>query len=342
VFITNRIGDAGFILGIYLVFTWMGSADWDAINAQAGHTNRLGTSLIAIAFLIATLVKSAQVPFSPWISRALEGPTPSSAIFYGALMVHAGVYLLIRLEPVLIHTPIIMNMISIFGVLTALYGWLSGLVQNDVKSSMMFSTTSQVGLMFLWCGLGWFELAGWHMGLHACWRAWQFLHAPSLMHMVSRPARPAPAWLRNNRWLYNAAMQRFWLENMGDAMLTRPASKLANDAQIFEEHVVNPVVGMPAPARAISSMAEWEDQKSGSVDLPEGGVGHGIGMFGKLMEGIAVVLHWFEEHLVLKGGGDALLKSLQYIGRYLTHIDQLLSQPRYLLIMIIVTFIIIL
>lgn len=341
-FVTNRIGDAGFIFGIALCYIWIGDSEWDVIATQAGQTSSLVLVLIATGFIIAALAKSAQVPFSPWIAHALEGPTPSSAIFYGALMVHAGVYLLIRLEPLLIQAPGAMMVITVLGSLTAVYGWLSGLVQSDVKSSLIFSTTTQVGLMFIWCGLGWFDIASWHIGLHACWRAYQFLHAPSLMQLVSRAARPAPGWLTANRWLYSAAIQRFWLAHIGDAMVSRPMNKLANDAQAFEEQVVNPLVGLPAQARAISSMAQWEDRKDSAIEFPEGGVGGGTGVAGKLFESIANALHWFEEHLVLKGGGEGLLKALNKIGNYFTHIDRLLSHPRYLLLMIAVTFIIIL
>jgi formate hydrogenlyase subunit 3/multisubunit Na+/H+ antiporter MnhD subunit len=341
-FITNRIGDGGFILGIYLLYTWVGSAEWDQLSGLSSEPSSLSVGLIAIGFVVAALAKSAQVPFSPWIARALEGPTPSSAIFYGALMVHAGVYLIIRLEPILIQAPAVMAVIAGLGLLSALYGWLSGLVQSDVKSSLMFSTTAQVGLMFFWCGMGWFELAAWHLGLHACWRAYQFLHAPSLMFMVSRASRPVAPWLSRQRWLFTAALQRFWLEHIGEALITRPTQKLAIDARAFDERVVNRLVGLPAQASAISSLAKWEEWKTETIELPEGGLDRGKGLAGKLMEGVASILHWFEAQLVLKGGGEGLLRSLRQVGGYLIKIDQLLSRPRYLLLMIGVTFAVVL
>jgi NADH:ubiquinone oxidoreductase subunit 5 (subunit L)/multisubunit Na+/H+ antiporter MnhA subunit len=341
-FITNRIGDGGFILGIFLIYTEIGNVQWDQLNSLANGPSALSVGLIAISFAVAALVKSAQLPFSPWIARALEGPTPSSAIFYGALMVHAGVYLLIRLEPVLIQIPGVMAMIAGLGLLSAFYGWVSGLVHSDVKSSLMFSTTAQVGLMFFWCGMGWFGLAAWHLGLHACWRAYQFLHAPSLMFMVSRAARPVTPWLGRQRWLFTAALQRFWVEHIGEALITRPTKKLAIDARAFDEAIVNTLVGLPAQAGAISSLAKWEEWKSGAIDLPEGGFGRGKGLVGKFMEGMAGMLHWFEAQLVLKGGGEGLLQTLRYLGSYLIRIDQLLSQPRYLLLMIGVTFAVVL
>jgi len=341
-FVTNRIGDAGFVLGIFMAFQWLGGIDWPQMAANAGTLDTLSADLIALAFLVAALAKSAQLPFSGWISRALEGPTPSSAIFYGALMVHAGVYLLIRLEPLLQQAPEVMGLIAALGLLTALYGWLAGLVQTDVKSALMFSTTAQVGLMFLWCGLGWMELAAWHLGLHAVWRAYQFLHAPSLMHLVSGAARPVPEWLGRSRRLHTAALHRFWVDPLADWLLVRPTRALSRDVQNFDDQVVSKAIGLPAQASAISSLADWEAQKQGYANVAEGDIARGRGILGRIMEWLATVLHWFEEQLVLKGGGEGLLEAIQRIGAYASRIEQLLAQPRYLLLLIMATFVVIL
>lgn len=155
-FITNRIGDAGFILSMFLCFLWLGDLEWSSLASKAAQLGTFKATLIASGFVIAALAKSAAVPFAPWISRALEGPTPSSAIFYGSLMVHAGIYLIIRLEPLLLQSTPMLVLLGVVGVLTALYGWFSGLVQTDIKSALIFSTTAQLGLMLLavaWAGL---------------------------------------------------------------------------------------------------------------------------------------------------------------------------------------------
>jgi NADH:ubiquinone oxidoreductase subunit 5 (subunit L)/multisubunit Na+/H+ antiporter MnhA subunit len=125
----------------------------------------------------------------------------------------------------------------------------------------MLSTVSQAGLMLLWIGLGWFELAAWHLVLHAMWRAYQFLNAPSMMHMVNRAARPVPAWLARLRWLHTAALQRFWLDPLANWLLVRPTISLSRDVQDFDDEVVSRVVGLPAQARAISSVQHWEARK---------------------------------------------------------------------------------
>ena len=342
-FIGNRVGDAGFLLGIFLAFQWLGGIDWPGLQANAGSLTPLRADLIGLAFLLAALAKSAQVPFAPWIARALEGPTPSSAIFYGSLMVHAGVILLIRLEPVLRQAPAVMALIAALGLVTALYGWLCGLAQSDVKSSLMFSTTAQVGLMFFWCGLGWMELAAWHLALHALWRAYQFLHAPSLMHRVSRPARPVPAWLAERRGLYNAALQRFWLDPLADWLLVRPTRYLARDVQNLDEQVVSRAVGLPAQDSELSALSGCGVSGKGAyVNLAEGDIVGGRGILGRILEWAASVLHWFEEHLVLRGGGEGLVRAIQRIGAFAMQIEELLSQPRYLLLLIMATFAVIL
>jgi NADH:ubiquinone oxidoreductase subunit 2 (subunit N) len=341
-FVTNRIGDAGFIMALFLSFTWTGGVEWSDILVGGFGLTSLSAGLLASGFLLAALAKSAQLPFVPWISRALEGPTPSSAIFYGSLMVHAGVYLVIRLESLFQQVPALMVLLFLIGLLTVLYGYFCGLVQTDIKSALMFSTTAQVGLMFMACGLGWFTLAAWHLALHAMFRAYQFLHAPALLQWVARPARPVPAWLQRRQWLFNASLQRFWLDNLADWLVIRPTDSLSRDLQHFDEQVVNRLVGLPGSAGAVSSLAQWEDRKRGYASLSEeGGVGYGRGVLGSLMEHVAAGLQWFEEQLILKSGGEGLLKIIQRIGIELQQIEQLLSQPRYLWLIIMATFVII-
>jgi NADH:ubiquinone oxidoreductase subunit 5 (subunit L)/multisubunit Na+/H+ antiporter MnhA subunit len=344
-FVTNRFGDAGFILGIALALLGTGSVEWPLLLAGVADMDRFSAGLIASGFLLAAMAKSAQVPFAPWIGRALEGPTPSSAIFYGSLMVHAGVFLLIRLQPLLEHTPELMWMVALVGVVTALYGFFGGLVQTDVKSALMFSTTAQVGLMFFACGMGWFGLATWYLVLHASWRAFQFLSAPAMMHLIERPTRRVPAGLRKRRFLYTAALQRFWLEHITDWLLVGPTRALARDIQSFDQQVVNRLAGLPGSAGAVSSLAQWEKLKyahSVSLDGDSGDVGRGRGAAGKLMEWIASMLYWFEEHLVLTGGDKGVRRLVLRVGDALMRVDELLSRPRYLLLMLVITFVVIL
>lgn len=335
-FITNRIGDAGFILGISLAAWWLGTVEWQGLadwasGGSAAAFDKVLARLILLGFLVAALAKSGQLPFASWIARALEGPTPSSAIFYGAVMVHAGVYLVIRLAPVLQQVPDAMIYLAVLGGATALYGWLSGLTQTDVKTSLLFATTTQVGLMFLACGLGWFELAAWHMGLHTVWRAYQFLLAPSYMHLVNEKAKPAPAWLAGRQWLYTAALQRFWIEHLAASTLLRPVQSVGRDMRDFDDNVLSHLVGMPERRRAGEENAAGEDT-----------VIRGHGLAGAFLVWTAERLHRFESHLVMQKGGGPLTRAMRGIGEYLLVFEALLERPRYLIVAIVATFVVIL
>ena len=336
--VTNRIGDAGFVLGIALAYAWLGSLEWSALPERSQSFTTLAAALLGIGFVVAALAKSAQVPFAPWIARALEGPTPSSAIFYGALMVHAGVYLLLRLAPLIEHSPALMGLLVVLGGLTALYGYLAGLAQTDVKSALMFATTAQVGLMFVACGLGWFELAAWHLALHAAFRAYQFLASPSYMHLIGGAARPVPSLLAHRQWLYTAALQRFWLEPLAERLLVRPTRELAQDMRVIDEQVVSRLVGLPEKAKAAALLDRVGQARHQGAQA----VVYGHGAAGKLLEWVADRLDHFERHLVLQAGGGRMAWLLRQVGQWLVAVESLLERPRYLLLLVMATLVVIL
>lgn len=338
-FVTNRIGDAGFTLGIFLAFIWTGGVEWAQITRGAANLDSLQASLIAVCFLLAAAAKSAQVPLSPWLARAMEGPTPSSAIFYGAVMVHAGVFLVLRLEPVFEAAPAAMAIMAAMGLVTALYGFFSGLTQTDVKSALIFSTTGQVGLMFLACGLGWWTLAAWHLGAHAILRGYQFLTAPALMHRIfDVPTRPVPEFAARSRWLYAASLHRFWLETLGHYIFVRPVTRLSADLSVFDHRVVEEIVGLPAPAmRGLSTLAEREEHRLGAGYGINGNTRRVGGLLGVLTDLFASAIHWFEERLVLQGVGTDLLTQGRRLGMRLNRVESLLTQPRYLILFVFFT-----
>ena len=337
VFVTNRLGDAGFVLGIVLSFVWLGGIDWPVVLDHAAHLTPVQATVVAGCFLLAAAAKSAQGPFAPWIARALEGPTPSSAFSYGAVMVHAGVFLLLRLEPLFEQSPPAMALLAALGLFTALYGFLCGLVQTDVKSALMFSTVGQVGLMFLACGLGWWTLATWHMAAHAVLRGYQFLSAPSLMHQTSgRRTRPVAPFLAGQRALYAAALQRFWLEPFLDWLLVRPVQNLSRDLEAFDERAVNRLVGLPSPAvRALSSLAQWEEQRLGALQRAQH-VGSAPGLFGRSTQTAAALLHVFEERWILHGVSHGWIGPGRRLGHLLNRLEQRLAQPRYAFTLVII------
>lgn len=340
VFVTNRIGDAGFILGAGLSYAWFDSVNWSNLNAAVAQMTPGEATAIALCFAAAAFAKSAQLPFTPWLARAMEGPTPSSAVFYGAVMVHAGVYLVILLRPVFEQAPLAMAVVAIVGLMTAAYAFVVGLTQTDVKSSLAFATSGQLGLMFLECGLGFWQLAEWHLCAHAVVRGYQFLTAPSLLHNVhGNPIKPVTGSIERLRWAYVASLQRFWLDPMTDWALVKPVRGLAHDLSYFDDHIVERVMGAPDPAiRAISSLAQLEEQMIGAhLDNESDEFAQGSGLAGKLTEWTSTVLHWFEDRFVLRGIGKGTVNYGRELGHIANRFEQSVLRPRYLVLFVFIT-----
>ncbi|MGZ8928556.1 MAG: proton-conducting transporter transmembrane domain-containing protein, partial [Methylobacter sp.] len=340
VFITNRIGDAGFILGIGLSYVWADSVNWTRLNALSTQMAPGEVTGIALCFVVAAFAKSAAVPFAPWLARAMEGPTPSSAVFYGAVMTHAGVYLLILLQPLFEQAPFAMAVVAVGGLTTAVYGFIVGLTQTDIKSSLVFASSGQLGLMFLECGLGFWQLAGWHLCAHGVVRGYQVLTAPSIMHNVhDTPIKPVAPVIAGLRWAYTASFQRFWLDQMADRALVKPIRRLARDLSYFDDYIVDRIMGVPAPAiRAISTLAQLEEQTIGArLDNDSNNFAHGSGLAGNLTEWAAAVTHWFEDRFVLHGIGKDAIDYGRQLGHAANKFEQLILRPRYLVLFVFIT-----
>lgn len=338
VFVTNRIGDAGFLLGIGLALLWLGSCDWQVINAAAG-LQPVQISALASCFVVAACAKSAQLPFSPWLARAMEGPTPSSAVFYGGVMIHAGVFLLIQLQGLLQQAPLMMAALVVIGLLTAIYSYWIGLSQTDIKSSHAFATTLQLGLMLVECGLDCWTLASWHLACHAVLRCYLLLTSPSLLfNTQGRPMPTVPAFLVNHRLAFMLSLQRFWLEPACDWLLIKPVKQLARDAEYLEHQVIEPALGVPAPAiNAISSLAQWEERRMGAnLDSSEDNFAQGSGLAGKLAQWTAGMSHWFETHFILQGIGRHSISWGRQLGHVANRFEQLMLQPRYLTLFVVI------
>ncbi|MBS4050789.1 MAG: hypothetical protein KGZ69_06260 [Methylomonas sp.] len=340
VFVTNRVGDGGFLLGIALSLIWLESADWQIINQSATDLDRGDATLLALCFALAAFAKSAQIPFTPWLARAMEGPTPSSAIFYGGVMIHAGVFLLIQLRPLFNQAPPAMLLLVLVGALTAVYSYWVGLSQTDIKSSQVYAASAQLGLMFLECGLGFWDLAGWHLCAHAVVRCYLLLTAPSILHATHGQAiRPvSPRWA-DCRWAFMASLQRGWLEPALDWILVKPVQQLAKDMRTIDDHIIDPALGVPGPAiQAISSLAEWEERRMGAnLDSDEDSFARGSGLAGKLAQWTAGLLSWFEYRFILRGIGRDSIRWGRRLGRRANRFERLLSSPRYLVLFVLIT-----
>jgi NADH-quinone oxidoreductase subunit L len=187
-FIVNRVGDFGFGLGVMLLWTTLGTLQYDQVFAAAPGRLAVGgglvTAITLLLFLGAT-GKSAQVPLYVWLPDAMEGPTPVSALIHAATMVTAGVYMVARSAPLFNLAPLSMEVVAWVGGLTAVFAATIALVQNDIKRVVAYSTISQLGYMFLACGVGAYAAAIFHLMTHAFFKALLFLGAGSVIHGLS-------------------------------------------------------------------------------------------------------------------------------------------------------------
>ena len=186
-FIVNRIGDFGFLLGMFIIFWTFKSLDFETVKAAvAGHPT--GSAVITAATLLLFLGatgKSAQIPLYMWLPDAMEGPTPVSALIHAATMVTAGVYMVARTNFLFALAPISMGVVATVGALTAFYAATIGFAQNDIKRVLAYSTISQLGYMFLAVGVGAFSAGIFHLMTHAFFKALLFMAAGSVMHALS-------------------------------------------------------------------------------------------------------------------------------------------------------------
>ncbi|MFZ0285973.1 MAG: NADH-quinone oxidoreductase subunit L [Terriglobales bacterium] len=188
-FIVNRIGDAGFLLGMFTIAWYFGSLRFSDINhlARSGHF-AIGDPIITAATLllfVGACGKSAQLPLYVWLPDAMEGPTPVSALIHAATMVTAGVYMVARSNALFVLAPTYMKTVAIVGALTAIFAASIGLVQNDIKRVLAYSTVSQLGYMFLALGVGAFAAGVFHVFTHAFFKALLFLGSGSVIHAMS-------------------------------------------------------------------------------------------------------------------------------------------------------------
>ncbi|HEY0172625.1 MAG TPA: NADH-quinone oxidoreductase subunit L [Pyrinomonadaceae bacterium] len=192
-FITNRIGDFGFALAVFAVIATFGTTQYTAVFEQAssfpvetmlGATTWGIMSWIALGLFVGACGKSAQIPLYVWLPDAMAGPTPVSALIHAATMVTAGLYMVTRCNVIFQHSQAMMTVVAVVGALTALFAATVGITQNDIKKVLAYSTVSQLGFMFLACGVGAFVVGIFHVMTHAFFKALMFLGAGSVIHAM--------------------------------------------------------------------------------------------------------------------------------------------------------------
>jgi NADH-quinone oxidoreductase subunit L len=188
-FIVNRIGDFGFLIGLFLIIQHFGSLDFTKVFAQVAPIapENAGAGLlttIGILLMVGACGKSAQIPLYVWLPDAMEGPTPVSALIHAATMVTAGVYMVSRSHMIFERAPMALMVVAVIGTLTALFAATIGIAQTDIKKVLAYSTVSQLGYMFMACGVGAFSAGIFHLMTHAFFKGLLFLAAGSVIHAV--------------------------------------------------------------------------------------------------------------------------------------------------------------
>jgi NADH-quinone oxidoreductase subunit L len=236
-----RVADAAFLVAALTLHHMTSGGDFEKLmgsepwpNGVAAMTSQQAL-FVGLLLLVAAAGKSALVPFSGWLPRAMEGPTPSSAVFYGALSVHLGAFLLLRVGPVLRASPLLSAIVVLLGLISAVYGTLVGRVQSDVKTTLAFASLTQVGIITAEIGLGLPYVALIHIIGHACLRTLQLVRAPTLLHDYHMLENAIGDHLQNepSAWermipeqgrvaLYRLSLERGYLDAIIDEYIMRP------------------------------------------------------------------------------------------------------------------------
>lgn len=267
VFSIYRLTDLGLLWAVFLMHHSLRTTRFEDVLTS-------GTAAPAIALLLifAASGKSAQVPFSGWLPRAMEGPTPSSAIFYGAISVHLGAYLLLRSSPLIAATPALGWLLVALGLATAAHASMTGRACADAKTSLAYASLAQLGLIFAEVGMGWLTLALLHIIGHGATRTLQFLRAPSMLHdfhQVHSAAgghlEPTGEWFERlpesaRLWLYRYALDRGHHDTLRQRFIESPVLALSAWLRAIDERFLTLDPPSGAPPR--------KDESAGRITRP--------------------------------------------------------------------------
>ena len=272
VFAFYRVADLGLLLAMFVLHTQIRTTH----STELGALSTGSATLVGLLLLFAAAGKSAQAPFSGWLPRAMEGPTPSSAIFYGAISVHLGAYLLLRCAEVLEKSPVAAVAVAVVGGVTALLATLVHRASTDAKTSLAYAGMAQLGIIFIEIAIGWRQLALAHMLGHAVVRTLQFLRAPSMLHDYRRVHAASGGELGRTGehydrilpegarvWLYRAAVDRGYQDALLDRLVIGPVLWIARLCTAFEP-------GSPAAAPAAGLAARQAAKPVAVIQRAEG------------------------------------------------------------------------
>lgn len=244
VWIMYRIADAAFLVAALALHHLTGAGDFEVLMGHGNWPNEQAVIgswealVVGLLLLLAAAGKSGMVPFSGWLPRAMEGPTPSSAVFYGALSVHLGTYLLLRVSPLLEVSLVLQIAVIFMGLISAVFGTMASRVQSDAKNALAYASLTQVGIITVEIGLGLPYLALVHMIGHACLRTLQLLRSPSVLkdhqmlenavghHLTGDDVNPSKPATDFQIWLYRFALERGHLDSILNDRVVRPFTSI--------------------------------------------------------------------------------------------------------------------
>jgi NADH-quinone oxidoreductase subunit L len=276
VFSVYRISDAAMFAAAVLLHHVAGTDSLSMLfgGTRAAALGLTGTNatIIAVLLVVAVAGKSALLPFSGWLPRAMEGPTPSSAVYYGSLSIHAGCFLLLRSGPLLEQATAARVLAGALGAATAIFAGITTRVQSDVKSSLAYASLTQVGIIVVEIALGWYTLAFIHLAGHACFRLLQFLSAPNVLHDLhgmesAIGERPSPtrgylemmASPRLRRRLFLLALERGFLDSALDRVVVGPFTRVAQQLTRLDRWLCDAVI--PARLQVGAPGGEGQDNE---------------------------------------------------------------------------------
>jgi NAD(P)H-quinone oxidoreductase subunit 5 len=273
VLVVYRISDAAMLSAAVLLRHLAGTDSLMLLFGVGGAStialSATNATVIAVLLIVAVACKSALLPFSSWLPRAMEGPTPSSAVYYGSLSIHAGCFLLLRAAPLLDQTPVARLLAGALGAATAVFAGITTRVQSDVKSSLAYASLTQVGIIVVEIAVGWYTLAFIHLVGHACFRLLQFLSAPNVLHdlhgmedarsthsaHVEHAVGEHSASRRGQAQLFLFALERGFLDSGLDRLVVDPFTRFARRLTDLDRRLCDMVL---SAQRAV--VAESEDQ----------------------------------------------------------------------------------
>lgn len=276
VFTVYRACDIGLITAAFAMHHY---AKTSSFAGGMPHLTNGDATVVGLLLLFSAAGKSAQVPFSGWLPRAMEGPTPSSAIFYGAISVHAGAYLLLRAQPILAESPVAAGAVVLIGLMTAVHGTIVGRTCADAKTSLAYAALAQVGVVFMEIGFGWTWVPIMHIIGHAMVRTLQFLRAPSMLHDYHQVHAAAGGHLEKTGkhlesmfpqamqlWIYRLAMDRGHLDTILERGFVEPLQALSRLLARLDRMGVGATDPAEKPSALLRALKEQGVKEQGAID----------------------------------------------------------------------------